>query len=76
MAKQSKCPKCKSNNLTFEEHWFSTIEFRQENGIINMVGNLTDRKQPYKLTATCDKCNHEWTIRNATQITDVLEEYS
>jgi Zn finger protein HypA/HybF involved in hydrogenase expression len=67
-----RCPKCKSRSMSFKEHWHCSIEFIVTNGWLDRAnGNMHPDGDPYKVTATCAECNHRWTIRGASQITDV-----
>lgn len=64
------CPKCNSNNLVIREYWHNYIEFIQDDGVIDMLGNL-DSDAPYKLRGLCQQCGHGWTVKNKQKITQL-----
>lgn len=66
-----KCPKCNSKDLYITELWQNYIEFEQIDGVIDTEEGNLNESNPYKLKGTCQKCCHNWTIKNATQITDL-----
>lgn len=72
------CSKCGSKSLALVEQWETGIDFRVTDGWLdrangNLDGNGGCGGHPVKVRAICD-CGHEWTVRNATQIDDVVEE--
>lgn len=69
-----KCPKCKLSNLDFREIWSGHNIIRgYNNGVIDKVGYLSEG-DPFKVVVECNSCSHKWTIKKATQITDVFPE--
>lgn len=69
-----KCPKCKSNSLTVVEVWNgATITWEQSNGQIDRAYGNLEPGDPCKVEARCKKCEHKWTVRAATQISDVID---
>lgn len=71
--KAIKCPKCRAKNLVLTELWHNhAIEFEYENGAITSRGSLSEG-DPYKVDAWCKSCDHTWTLRGVTQITDVTK---
>lgn len=69
------CPKCKSRSMTLSEHWNCSIDFLVTDGWVDLAnGNMHPDGDPYKVSAKCAKCGHVWTLRKATQITNVCVE--
>jgi hypothetical protein len=64
------CPKCKCNSLAVTELCVWGSEFTQENGMISNIGHH-EPGDYFKVTASCNDCNHRWTVRNAIQIHNV-----
>lgn len=67
-----KCPLCKSKSIIIQEHIVCIGEWYQENGILSNEA-INFPSDYFKLTAKCN-CGHEWRIRKAIQITDIIEE--
>ena len=66
-----KCPKCKSIDLNFIEHWREyTITFNQKNGLLDHEGNKSDG-YAYRVDVICKKCLHQWKLRSVSQIMDI-----
>lgn len=69
-----KCPKCKSNNLILNEVWINhSIQWEQIDGKIERDNGYLEPGDPHKVCAECSDCSHRWTIRNATQIDNVVK---
>jgi predicted Zn-ribbon and HTH transcriptional regulator len=69
-----RCPKCKSSNLRLIELWKDHgIFWQQLGGKIDRNKGYIESGDPYKIQAECYKCEHVWTVRGATQITNVLK---
>jgi hypothetical protein len=67
-----RCPKCRSNDLQLVEHGWWTSAWSVTNG-------RAVRKEGYHepggiefVRAECLACRHDWRVRKAIQITDVL----
>lgn len=70
---KAKCPKCKSSTLLLTECWKDhVIQFDQWGGKIDKMGNL-EEGDPYKVTGQCLDCEHSWTFRGVSQITDLFD---
>ena len=72
---QSKCvcPKCKSNTLMLIELWRNhSIVWEQINGQFDRHEGSLEPGDAYKLEAKCKECGHQWTIRRALQISDII----
>lgn len=68
-----KCPKCKSNNLFITEIWNGhTISWECLNGQLNLAEGNCEVGNPVKVEGRCKECGHSWTIRNVTQIHQIL----
>lgn len=66
-----RCPQCRSNSLRIYEIWNSQIEHIQVDGLIDIEKGEKEHLNPIGLTCNC-QCGHIWTVRNATQINDIL----
>ena len=70
-----KCPRCKSSDLCITELWKGhSIKWVQVNGEIERKNGNIDPGDPYKIFCECSNCSHVWTVRGASQITDVIKE--
>jgi predicted nucleic-acid-binding Zn-ribbon protein len=69
-----KCPKCKSANINLIEVWSgATITWEVADGKFDRnYGNL-ESGDPYKVEAKCSNCGHQWRVRGAIQITDIID---
>lgn len=68
-----KCPKCKSIDLELVEVWNgATVSWQQTNGQIDRAYGNLEPGDPCKVEGRCKKCQHEWTVRGASQISDVI----
>ena len=73
-AVKSRCPKCKSTDLT-------ACEVTEASMLFDIVGSVMSRL-PYSeefggitgVNLTCKKCQHFWKPRGAHQVTDLLKD--
>lgn len=64
---------CGSTYLNLIEVWEgSTITWEQNKGLFDRDEGNLEYGNPYKVEARCLKCDKQWTIRGAMQITDVI----
>lgn len=68
------CPKCKSKELIVNEVWKGhSVQWEQHNGVIDIKSGNLESGDPYKVQCVCKKCEHRWTARGITQITDLAK---
>lgn len=68
-----KCPKCSSKNLELIEVWKDhTITWQQHNGEFDRKDGNLESGNPSSVEARCRSCRHQWKVRGALQIVDII----
>ena len=62
-----RCPKCRSTSFEMTEHWngFAKHSTVENSKIVDTCESIGD---PFKVSAVCHECNHEWVFRGLNQI--------
>lgn len=69
-----RCPKCKNKEILLIEIWKGheiTWQANADGFFDRMDGNL-ESGDPFRVEARCSKCDHQWKVRNASQIGDAI----
>ena len=70
-----KCPRCKSEEIELIEIWNgSSISFMLEGMMVDLNDGYKAYGYPVRVEAKCTDCEHQWKLRNITQITDLEKE--
>lgn len=71
------CPRCRGTNLTLIEVWETAICWKVTGGWLDRAnGHLEDGAPIGRMRANCGGCGHEWTLKKASSICDVLTDES
>lgn len=68
-----RCPKCRKQNLWLSEVWNDNgIYFKVTEGIMPEEAEDHFQGAPVCVIATCIDCKHNWKVRKATNVMDLV----
>lgn len=71
---KTRCPKCKSQDLTVCEVTEASMLFDITDGVMTRLSHTEEFGCISGIDVTCKKCRHCWKPRGAHQVTDLLRE--
>lgn len=69
-----RCPRCRSADIVLVEEGRWTSSFIIVGGVLDRSEGHHEPTSIDRVFGNCSKCGHHWRLRNAVQITDVVEE--
>jgi Zn finger protein HypA/HybF involved in hydrogenase expression len=69
-----RCPKCRSADLSLTEVGDVSLTWHVKGGSFDRSKGYRDYGSLHTVFGNCTKCDHQWRLKRAIQITDVCKE--